>query len=260
MTIDFGKALKTNKISRDEAIDFFSRLKVETDEHVKKTYPYYWNKKLYPIQGRKVNGASKTPKFIVNHHTSGHLTSPAFYRFCNAKMASANFIVERDGNILYLVDLKDMAYHAVNREFTLAIQRLIGADRGFLDEPGIETIGNGNKWLFTYQQFVSLICLQRYMRAYYPSIVELKSHRFFSHISRAGDPGPLYMLPLVEHAVFNDVDLTAKDFWLLEYKVDPVFCVNQFSTWMEQLGIAKEKDEWGGKRNKIITTDNFLKT
>lgn len=257
--IDFGKALYTNIISKEEAVQFFNDLQLKTDDHVKKTFPYYWNKKLYPIKAKKLNGASTNPKFIVNHHTSGTKTSPAFYRFCNAKMASANFIVERDGNILYLVPLKDMSYHAVNREFSLQMQRLIGADRGFLDEPGIETIGNGNKWLFTYEQFVSLICLQRYIKAFFPSVEQLKSHRFFSHITRSGDPGPFYMLPLVEHAVFNNVDLTLKDFWLFEYKKDAIFCVNRFNEWMKQLNIPKEKDEWGGKRNKIVNAENILK-
>ena len=254
-----GKSLLTNKITKEEAIKWFDDLKIHTDQYVKKTYPYYSTHKLYPVKAFKKDGASKSPYFIINHHTSGQKESPGFYRFCNSKMASANFIVGRDGNILYLVSLEDMAYHATNGVFSTALYRLMRAQRGWIDEPGIETVGNGLKWLFEYEQFKNLICLQRNIVALKPTIKIIKSHRFFSPVARAGDPGTLYFLPLVQHAIFNDVNLEDPNYWLEDYKSDPINFANNVSVWFDKLGITKEEDEWNRFRNRKVTEANILR-
>lgn len=255
------KALKTNKITKQEAELFFEELKKETDQHIRKNYQWYVKKGYWPIKACVKNGAQKDPVFVVNHHTSSknRTHGGAMARFFTSSMASANFLITDDGTILYLVDLKDMSYHAIKRSFIpLAIARALKIDENrWVNECGVEICGNGMNKLFTPQAFEATIVLQRMVCAYFQySIKELKSHRFFSY-ERKGDPGVFYFLPLVFHAVFNDVDIWSEDYWLDNYASDQVRFANGVSVWMEQLGVA-HLDEWSKERKKIKANGQML--
>ena len=138
------------------------------------------------------------------------------------------------------------------------MRRLFNIERGWVNEYGIETVGNGTKYLFEYEQFLSIIALQRYLKALYPSIESIKSHKEFSPTSRSNDPGVLYFLPLVEHAIFEDVDLEDKNYWLHSYKKDPIKFANDVHWWLKEYGL-EDRDEWKRKRSKIVTKKNILK-
>lgn len=258
MNLYLNKAVKTNQITRDEAYEWFDYLKAYTNQFVKFKYNWYVKKGFWPIKAQRKNKADRKPKFIVNHHTGGTKTGPAFARFSISKMASANFLIERNGNIIYFVDIHNMSFHATLRTWLpISLRRRLNIRRGWLNEPGIETVGNGTKYLFRPEQFRSIIALQRYLVAYYPSIEEIKSHRFFSPKFRAGDPGYLYFLPLVEHAIFHDVDLDNPNYWLKAYEKDPIEFANNVSSWMSSLFVLN-KDEWKKFRTKRITEKNIL--
>lgn len=251
-----SKAVKTNQITRDEAQEWLLYLKLYTDLFLKKNYPWYAKNGYFPIKAQKKNAADVDPKFVVNHHTGGTKTSPVIARFSTAKMASSNFVIERNGNIIYLVDIHNLSYHAtVNTWLPIDVRRLLGLEGKWINEPGIETVGNGMKYLFQPEQFKALICLQRFLAAYFPSITELKSHRFFSPKSRSGDPGFLYFLPLIEHSVFNDIDLESPNCWLYHYEKDPIEFANKAKEWITNYGL---EDEWKNKRQIEITENHIL--
>lgn len=260
--IDKSFCSKTNKLSSEYSEQWFINLQAHTHEYVKRNYPYYFNKKLFPIKAIRPGKLEKEPKFVLNHHTSGTRTMPAFARFCSSKMASCNFLTERDGNIIMFGSVRDMTFHAVLRTTSIAnsivIKRLFNIESGWVNEHGIETVGNGNKFLFNSEQFVSNICLQRNLVSLFPSIKELKSHRFFSPIERSGDPGPLYFLPLMQHAVFNDVDLDDSDYWLCYYKKDPIKFANNAGSIIKEYKL-EDIDEWRSKRNLKYSDYNVLK-
>lgn len=259
----YQKAIKTNKISKSEAILFLDDLYKLTEAYVKNNFPSYVKKGLWPLKARVPGGAQKDPKFIVNHHTSNtnRQHTPALHRFFQSSQASANFLITDSGTILYLVRLVDMSYHATKRAGVIpfSLQKLLGITDGkWLNEPGIEMAGNGNSKLFTPEAFEAVIVLQRIICAYFDgSIKELKSHRFFSPVDRAGDPGPYYFLPLVEHAVFNDVDIWAEDYWLDSYAIDQVGFANNAVSWMEKYGVL-DRDEWKDKRKKLKATSQMV--
>ena len=118
--------------------------------------------------------------------------------------------------------------------------------------------GNGNSKLFTPEALEASIVLQRLIVAYFDySIKELKSHRYFSPIDRNGDPGPFYFLPLVEHAVFNDEDLMAEDYWLDAYSIDQVGFANAADEWIDKFGVS-DRDEWADKRKKLRANSQML--
>jgi hypothetical protein len=173
-------------------------------------------------------------------------------------MASSNFLIGRGKDeLLYLVDIRDKSFHAVKRAyFPPAAARAFKLENGFVNEIGTEVAGNGGTLLFSYDQLVNLIIVHRFLKSYYPTMKEIKSHRWLSPISRAGDPGPLMFLPLIEHAVFNDIDLESSDYWLEAYRKDPVKFANQSEDWISSLGLT-EKDEWHSKR-KIVINDSYL--
>ena len=253
----FQKALKTNKISKDEAVEFLDDLTKWTENHIKTKYSYYYNKKMYPIKAQVAGKGQKSPIFIVNHHTGakhrGH--GGAMSRFFTSAMASANFIITNEGEMIYLVSVDNMAYHATKRTFIpLSVRRFLKIDDGrWLNECGLEIVNNGMVKLFRLEQFETSIALQRILNAYFGySLKELKSHKFFSPTERSGDPGFCYYLPLVEHAVLNDYDIQVPVCWLYEYKEDPVkFANNGSINWIKNLNLIS-RDEWWDKRNKMV--------
>ena len=256
-----SKAVKTNSLSKTEAEEWLVYLLHQTNKEVRKRYSWHVAKGYWPMKAVQKGKAEKNPKFIVNHHTGGSKTNPVIYRFLQSKKASSQAVIERNGNILALASHEDACYHAVPRGNSplapLPIRRLLNIERGWLNEYGIETIGNGNKWLFTAAQFKSLIVLQRLLVAFYPSIESIKSHREFSPTSRSGDPGPLYFLPLVEHAIFNDVDLDDDSYWLREYEKNPIEFANQIKDWFNFYEVSN-RDEWKRHRRREITRRNIL--
>lgn len=259
----YKKAITTNKITKEEAVLFFDDLYKETETYIKIKFPYYITRNSWPLKASVAGGAQKDPKFIVNHHTSNtkRQHTPALHRFMQSKMASANFLIADDGAILYLVRLSDMSYHATKRANVIpfSLQKLLGLTDGkWLNEPGIEMTGNGNSKLFTPEAFEATIVLQRIIVAYFEgSVKELKSHKFFSPVDRSGDPGPFYFLPLVEHAVFNDVDIWDEDYWLDSYATDQVKFANGAGGWMDILKVS-DRDEWKDKRKKLRATGQMV--
>lgn len=260
--VHLSKALRTTKITRDEAQEWLRYLAVHTEGFIRKNFKWYIKKGYWPIRAAKENAGQIDPKFVVIHHTSNKKGNykPALHRFFSAKKASSHFLIGRKSEeLLYLVPVHDMAYHATRRSWLpIDVRRALKIERGWLNEIGTEIAGNGGSLLFSYEQLLNVICLHRYLAAYFPTISELKSHRFFSRISRAGDPGPLFLLPLVEHAVFTDVDLEYQGYWLEVYKKDPVKFANEAAGWMQNYRID-HKDEWIKKRKKKITFKHLLK-
>lgn len=253
-------ALYTNDMPKDYSEEWFFVLKNQTDERIKKEFPFYVNKKMWPLKAAKKGGADKTPKFAVWHHTSNRERNhkPAMHRFFQASMASSNFLVTSDGFPLYIVDLEDMSYHAtVNTFIPLAMRRTLGLEGKWLNEPGIEVAGNGNSKLFTYEQLLSCCILGRHLKCLFPSMTEAKSHRFFSPTQRSGDPGPLFFLPLVEHSIFNDVSLVDSTYWLQDYKKDPVKFANRSSEVIKKYGLDS-RDEWSTQRKRLKVNNSFL--
>lgn len=258
-----SKIKQTNNLTISESEEVLEDMKVFTDAFVKKNHSYYVSKNMWPIRAAKKDGGDKDPKFCVFHHTSNRQRNykPALYRFFQAKKASSNFLVAEDGSPLYLVDVKDASYHAtLNTFLPLAVRRALGLEIKWLNEPGIEVSGNGNSKFFTYDQLLSSVCIGRTLRGKFPSMKETKSHKFFSPIQRSGDPGPTFMLPLVEHAIFNDVNLEDKEYWLERYKKSPfdfMFDNKCGKYWIDALNL-EERDEWYEKRLKIQVRDSFL--
>jgi len=255
-----GKAQYTSNITKEEAENWFSFVKRTTETHLKDKFPWAY-KRYWPLRAAKKNAGNKSPVFIVNHHTSNMKRDyrPAMNRFFSAKMASSNFLVgENENEILYIVDVNDMSYHATYKSWLpLAVRRMLGVSGKWIDCPGIETAGNGVKKFFTHGQFLNVICLQRYLFALYPSLKCLKSHRFFNRVSRAVDPGQFYYLPLVEHAVLNNIDLYDVNYWLEDFKKDPIeFHNKKYKEWIRRLNINPNKDEWWDKRT-IATKKNL---
>lgn len=251
----FQKAIKTTEITKEEAKTFFDDLYKETDLYVRNNWKYYVNNGMWPIKARVRNGAQKDPVFIVNHCTGSKdgKHEPALHRFFQSKMASAHILITITGNLIYLVPLTDLAYHATKRSGVIlgALAAMLKInDSKFLNEPGIEVVGSQFK-LFTPEQFESAIVVQRIMVAYFGgSIKQIKSHRFFSPQDRSDDPSFLYFLPLVEHAVFNDVDISKDDYWISKYKLDQIsFANNSFDT-IDRYGLLS-KDEWQSKRLRM---------
>lgn len=256
----YKKAVTTNKITKAEAALFFDDLYKVTDAHIRANYPWYVKNDMWPLKACIKGGADKDPKFIVNHHTGSknRTHGGAMARFFQSKMASANFVITDTGDILYLVKLNDMSYHATKRAGVIpfSVQKALGITDGkWLNEPGIEMVGNGNVKLFTHEALEASIVLQRIICAYFDgSVKELKSHRFFSPIDRSGDPGPLYFLPLVEHAVLNDYHLHNESTWFRDYMSNPVLFANELAEgWMRKLGVS-DRDEWKNKRKNLRVT------
>lgn len=259
--LDLSISPLTTRITRDEAEEWFRYLKLYTEIYLSKHFPWSF-KRYYPIRARLEGGAQREPKFIVNHHTSNihGKFGPALNRFFGAKKASSNFLIGRGRDeLLYLVDIHDMAYHAFKKTFIpINIMKMLDIERSWVNEPGIEVAGNGSVLLFSYEQLLNVICLQRFLVAYYPSIMAVKSHRFFSKVSRAGDPGPFYLLPLVEHAVFNNVNVYSDSYWLEKYRKDPVSFMNNSREVIDSYGL-KSKDEWYNLRKHNMASLKNLK-
>lgn len=260
--IHLGKALKTTEISRDEAQEWLEYISVYTDRFIRENFKWHVSKGYWPIKAKKENGGQVDPKFAVIHHTSNRKGDykPALNRFFSAKKASSHFLLGRGADeLLCLVKVHDMSYHATRRSWLpIGVRRALKIERGWLNEVGTEVAGNGNTLLFSYEQLINLICLHRYLVAYFPSLEELKSHRFFSRVSRSGDPGPLLFLPLIEHAVFTDVDLKDPGYWLESYKRNPIEFANGAAGWMENYRV-EDRDEWADKRKNKITSKHLLK-
>lgn len=256
----FSKALYTSNISQDEATEWFEYLQAHTENFIKENHGWYVSKGYWPIKARVEGGADPDPKFFVIHHTSNMkgLYKPALNRFFQAKMASSNLLIAKDGTPLYLVDLRDQSYHATVRTWLpIDVRRALGLEGKWINEPGFEIAGNGMNKLFTHEQIVSSICCGRYTKSFYPTITEVKSHRFFSRRARAGDPGYLFFLPLVEHAIFNDIDLSSKEYWVKQYQDDPVKFANNAGYWIKNLGL-EDRDEWSKYRKRKITSKHLL--
>lgn len=251
--VDFRKALVTNEITRDEADEWFLYLHLFTEDFVKKNHTWYVKKGYWPVKAKKKGAAEKEPKFMVMHHTSNRKGEykPAFARFVQASKASSNLLISKYGDPIYMVDLKDMSYHATYRTWLpIDVRRKLGIDGKWINEPGFEVAGNGMHKVFSYDQIISTICTGRYTKSYYPSIEEVKSHRFFSRRSRAGDPGVFFQLPLIEHAIFNNIELNDPEYWVSHYRRDPVKFVNEESlSWVKNLGL-EDRDEWLKYRGK----------
>ena len=255
-------AYRTTKIDKKEAEEFFKFLTEETERHIKKHYRWYWRKGYWPIKAVRRNKQEKNPKFIVNHHTGGNRTRPVMARFLQSKKASSNVIVERNGNIIELAGINDMSFHAILKEKlfirSVKIRRLLNLEKYWINEYGCETIGNGSKWLFTPKQFKSLIVLQRNIVALKPTITRLRSHRYFNSILRANDPGMFYFLPLVEHAVFNDISLDDPKYWVDQYEKSPLYFAKHSEYQMMKYQVD-DRDEWWEKRIKTkVTNKNLL--
>lgn len=253
----FQKAIKTTEITKEEAKTFFDDLYKETDLYVRNNWKYYVNNGMWPIKARVRNGAQKDPVFIVNHCTGSKdgKHEPALHRFFQSKMASAHILITITGNLIYLVPLTDLAYHATKRSGVIlgALAAMLKInDSKFLNEPGIEVVGSGNIGYFTPEQFISSIVVQRIMVAYFGnSIKDIKSHRFFSPTSRPGDPGALYFLPLVKHAVFTNYDLSDDEYWIEEFKRDQKKFAEGFQDQLKKYGILSHEDEWASYRLKM---------
>lgn len=257
------KIKATNELSKEEAESMLDGLFFYTDSFIKKNHSFYSNKGMWPMKAVKKNGGDKEPEFFVIHHTSNKDRNykPALARFLQSKMASSHFLVGNKGEPLLLADVEDSTYHAtLNTFLPLAVRRSLGIESKWLNEVGIEVAGNGNSKFFTYEQLMSCICIGRTLRAKFTSLKEIKSHRFFSPIQRSGDPGPTFMLPLVEHAVFHDIDLENKEYWLQQYRKSPfdfMFDTKLGQHWIDALAL-KERDEWYDKRAKIKISDSFV--
>lgn len=251
-----SKAVHTTNITRDEAAEWLDYLSAYTNEFIVKNFNWYVKKGYWPLKAQKKDAGEKDPKFCVVHHTSNAVGNykPALNRFFSAKKASSNFLIGKEADeLFYLISIHNQSYHAVKRSWIpISVRRALNIENGWLNEVGTEVAGNGGKTPpFSYEQFLNVICLHRYLAAFFPSIKELKSHRFFSKISRAGDPGPLFLLPLVEHAVFNDVCLTDSGYWLSQYKKDKIEFLKRSNEVIESMNL-KDKDEWFKTREKII--------
>lgn len=259
-TLFRSKAIKTNKITKEEAEQWFKDLYNHTDSFLKQNFKWAVKNGMWPLKAQRKDKGQKDPVFTVCHHTSNRKGDykPALNRFFASSMASSHFLIGRkQDELLYLVPVENLSFHAVKRVFLpMSISRFLKTENGFLNEVGTEVAGNGNELLFSYEQFLNTICVHRYLLAKFPTLKEIKSHRFFSPQGRAGDPGPLFFLPLIEHAVFNDVDLEDPDYWLENYKKDPVSFANNAIYWMSKYGVL-EKDEWINKRKKV-TQKNLL--
>jgi hypothetical protein len=257
------KALTTNKITKNEATLYFSDLYKLTDAYMHANHKFYVNGGMWPLRARLAGKAQKDPKFIVNHCTGSvnRTHGGALARFFQSEMASAHFIITDKGEILYLVPLVDMAYHATKRAgiIPFSIAKLLGITDGkWLNEPGIEIVGSGNAKLFTPEALEASVVLQRLIVAYFGgSVTELKSHRYFSPVDRSGDPGALYFLPLVEHAVFNDVDVRDSSYWLENYRSNQVEFAKGVDFWFGKYKVT-EKDEWAAKRKKMQITGQMM--
>lgn len=250
-------AKKHNSFSKLDSIEFFNQLYFATALFLEANHKFAF-KKNWPIKAKRSKQAEKEPVFSVVHHTSNKKGDyrPALNRFFYSEMASSNFLIGRQKDeLLYLVDVQDKSFHAVKRTyFPPAMARAFKLENGFVNEVGTEMAGNGGSLLFSYDQFVNLIVVHRFLKGFYPSLKEIKSHRWLSPVSRAGDPGPLMFLPLVEHAIFNNVDLSSTDYWLENYKKDPVKFANDAKFWMKEFGVS-ERDEWPKKK---LITDSYL--
>ena len=253
----------TNDLTKEDAESVLDGLTLFTDSFIKKNHKFYVDKGMWPLKAAKKNAGDKDPKFFVIHHTSNKDRNykPAMARFFQAKMASSNFLVTENGSPLYIVDIKDASYHAtLNTFLPLAARRQLGIESKWLNEVGIEVAGNGNTKFFTHDQLLSSICIGRTLRAKFENLKEVKSHKFFSPIHRSGDPGPTFMLALVEHAIFHDIDLENKEYWLSIYKKNPfdfMFDTKLGQHWIDALNL-KERDEWYDKRAKIKIKDSFV--
>lgn len=260
--LNLNKAVHTTKISRDEATEYFQYLALFTDDRIKKEFGWYVKKGYWPLQAQRKDKAQKKPKFAVAHHTSNRHRNfkPALNRFFSARKASSNLLIgDHDDDVFLLVGPDDMSFHAINRQsFDIDLARTLNIERGWVNEFGTEVAGNGGARLFSYSQFLNFIALHRYLVSYYPTIKEIKSHRFFSPKSRSGDPGVLFLLPLVEHAVFNDVDLKSKNYWLEDYKKNPVKFVNNSSFDLIKSLNLEDRDEWISLRKGFKVLDSFL--
>jgi hypothetical protein len=259
--LELSIAPNTTRIARDQASEWLDYLYLYTENYLKENFPWSY-KNQWPIKAQKRNGGEKTPKFIVNHHTSNLQGNykPALNRFLSSEKASSHFLIGRKTQELFcLIPPQNLAYHAYKRYFLpISMMRALNIENGWVNEIGIEVAGNGGKTLFSYEQFVNLICLQRYLCAYFPSIKELKSHKFFSPISRAGDPGPFYLLPLIQHAVFNDIDLYTPNYWLEDYRKDPVKFMNNSREIIKEYKI-ENVDEWFSLRNPTMANKSNLR-
>lgn len=258
-----SKVKSTNNLEASYCEEALGDLFSYTDSFIKKNHSFYVTKGMWPLKAKRENAGDKDPKFFVIHHTSNKQRNykPALYRFLQSSKASSNFLIGENGEPLYLVDVKDASYHAtLNTFLPLPIRRSLGIESKWLNEPGIEVAGNGNSKFFTYEQFLSTICVGRLLKGKFSSLKEVKSHKFFSPIQRSGDPGPTFMLPLVEHAIFADVDLENKEYWLQRYRKNPfdfMFDNKCGKYWIDALNL-KERDEWYEKRLKIQVRDSFL--
>lgn len=250
-----SKAVHTTEITRDEAAEWLDYLYAYTNEFIVKNFNWYVKKGYWPLKAQRVGGAEKDPKFAVCHHTSNRKGDykPALNRFFSAKKASSNFLIGREeGELLCLIPVENMAFHAVRRSWIpLSVRRALNIESGWVNEPGTEVAGNGLVLPFSYEQLENVIVLHRYIASYYPGMQELKSHRFFSRISRKNDPGPLFLLPLLEHAVFTDVCLTDSGYWLSDYKKDPIKFLKTSNDVIKSYNL-KDKDEWFNIRPKIV--------
>lgn len=257
-----SKGFYTTNISKEEADKFFDDLYAYSLKFVKDKFPYYVKDGDFVLRAKRINQADKDPRFCVLHHTSNRNQDyrPALHRFMTAKMASSNFLLGRKAEeVLYLVKITDKSFHAVNRVFIpLDVRRRFRIGTGFLNEPGFEIANNGNKYLFSYDQFVNFIVLCRYLRVCFPNMNLIKSHRRFSPISRSGDPGTFSIIPLLQHAAMNDVPLNCQHYWLENYKKDSISVLRNADKIMIELNIDPNEDEWRQKRNSINITDKFL--
>jgi hypothetical protein len=251
----YKKALVTNKISKEEAEIFIKDLEIETDSYIRKNWKYYVSRNMWPLKAVKKNKAQKDPVFIVNHCTGSKdgKFEPALHRFFQADQASANALITLTGDVIFLIRLTDLAFHATRRSGVImgALAKLLKIDDSrWLNEPGIEVVGSQVK-LFTPEQFEATIVLQRVIKAYFSeSVKELKSHKFFSPNDRPDDPSFLYFLPLVEHAVFNDVNILDSNYWLQEYKKNQIEFANNSFDIIKSYNLLG-RDEWREKRLKM---------
>lgn len=253
----YQKALKTNKITKAEADLFFSDLYKETDLYIRENWKFYVNKGMWPLRARLKDKAQKDPVFILNHCTGAKTGKfePALHRFFQAEKASANIIITLSGDVLYLVPLSDMAYHATRNSSALHGAAIANAlkitDGKWLNEPGIEVVGAGSELYFEPIQFEVAIVLQRIMVAYFRNSVKMiKSHKFFSS-ERPHDPGAWYFLQLVEHGIFNDVDIS-KNYWIQEFAKDKDAFAKSYRDQLKKYNLNPELDEWKSWRQQKV--------
>lgn len=254
----YQKALKTNKITKAEADLFFSDLYKETDSYIRENWKFYVNKGMWPLRARLKDKAQKDPVFILNHCTGAKTGKfePALHRFFQAEKASANIIITSSGDLLYLVPLSDMAYHATrNSSALLGAAKSVALkvnDGKWLNEPGVEVVGAGSELYFEPIQFEAAIVLQRIMVAYFNNSVKMiKSHRFFSPESRAHDPGAWYFIQLVEHGIFNDVDIS-KNYWIQDFAKDKNAFAKSYRDQLKKYNLDPELDEWKSWRQQKV--------